>query len=882
MKIHYIGIICLLLTLCKWQSVQADNFDPSLPPEPMTKYVVTVNAEPATGASSLSGAGKYAAGSVITLSQTTADDYHFDYWTLNGQEYATTASFNYTVGDSTVHFVAHYTYTAPPTPEEQQVGISVTADPVTGGTVSGSGVYTSGHYATISAQANTNYGWAFDYWTKDGAYFSSNAIVSYQVGTEPAEFVAHFTYTEFDPLTPSEPIAKYRVYTSALPEGIATTTGSGSYNLGSTAAISTTTPSGWQFLYWTLNGHVYSNALSFNYTVGDSVALFVAVFEHLYTVNVQTNPSIGAGTVNGSGSYRAGTTVTVGVTQQPPYVFDYWTLNGVRTDKAQTFSYTVGDSSALLIAYMRDTTDNTFAPVTPPEPLVYTRITATAPNNYYFVSWNDGNTDNPRMVLLSEAENYTPVFAPVDFNVTTSATICSNEYYLLGNQRLTLSGIYKATLQSSLGSDSVVTLNLTVNPSYLFATVDTIYDGGSVHFRDTTLATAGIYRWSFKTQNGCDSIYQRQIILISDSATINILVNPTNGGSVTGAGKYPKGSLVTLTATPTTGWHFVRWHDNWTEPTRQITVNENMQAVAYFAINRYEVKFLNWDGTELKKDSVDYGSSAIAPTTPTREGYTFTGWDVAFNNIQGNLTVTAQYTPITYTVTFVDWNGMTLKTEIVNSGTSATAPTDPTREGYTFTGWDKMFNNVISNITVSAQYSINNYMVQFVDWNGTVLKTQTVTYGASATAPANPSREEYTFTGWDKAYTNITSDLTITAVYRSNFLTSVTVNVLVPSDCGMDISNGMWICWWSTDLEEHIEEMTALEGRIFTATFAPNSASYSYYVMNAEDTGISGFKRSDALENLTTETHCSEVGYSNSIYYNHPLRLLIIIIFLII
>ena len=57
-----------------------------------------------------------------------------------------------------------------------------------------------------------------------------------------------------------------------------------------------------------------------------------------------------------------------------------------------------------------------------------------------------------------------------------------------------------------------------------------------------------------------------------------------------------------------------------------------------------------------------------------------------------------------YTVTFVDWDGNVLKTEQVEQGTSATAPSNPTREGYNFTGWDVDFSNVTSDLTVTAQY----------------------------------------------------------------------------------------------------------------------------------------------------------------------------------
>ena len=56
---------------------------------------------------------------------------------------------------------------------------------------------------------------------------------------------------------------------------------------------------------------------------------------------------------------------------------------------------------------------------------------------------------------------------------------------------------------------------------------------------------------------------------------------------------------------------------------------------------------------------------------------------------------------------FLDWEGTILKTEQVEDGCSATAPATPVREGYTFTGWDKDFSNVQSDLIVTAQYEIN-------------------------------------------------------------------------------------------------------------------------------------------------------------------------------
>lgn len=132
-----------------------------------------------------------------------------------------------------------------------------------------------------------------------------------------------------------------------------------------------------------------------------------------------------------------------------------------------------------------------------------------------------------------------------------------------------------------------------------------------------------------------------------------------------------------------------------------------------------------------------------------------------------NLLYTVTYSAPTYTVTFVDWNGTVLKTTSVEKGNSATPPTSPTRTGYTFTGWDIAYTNVTSNLNIRAQYTINTYTVTFVDYNGSVLKTETVEHGSSATPPASPNRDNYAFTGWDVNYTNVTSNLTITAIYTS-------------------------------------------------------------------------------------------------------------------
>ena len=131
-------------------------------------------------------------------------------------------------------------------------------------------------------------------------------------------------------------------------------------------------------------------------------------------------------------------------------------------------------------------------------------------------------------------------------------------------------------------------------------------------------------------------------------------------------------------------------------------------------------------------------------------------------------TVTYELASVSYTVTFKDWDGSVLKTQTVASGGSATPPSNPTRDGYVFTGWSGNYTNVTENRVITAQYTIKTYTVRFLDWNGTVLDTQTINHGSNATPPPNPTRDGYTFTGWSGNYTNVTADVDIKAQYTKN------------------------------------------------------------------------------------------------------------------
>ena len=216
----------------------------------------------------------------------------------------------------------------------------------------------------------------------------------------------------------------------------------------------------------------------------------------------------------------------------------------------------------------------------------------------------------------------------------------------------------------------------------------------------------------------------------------------------------------------------------------------------------------NAEGNKLKVSNIKVmpdGVSYIAPKTytkgqllgatlsvPTRTGYTFNGWYLAdgtpVSEANGTVVSSLQsfpmdntYTLIStwkvnqYTITFDTDGGSTIAPITQDYGSAITAPANPTKTDYKFVGWDKTIPSTMpaENITIKAQWALDKFTVEFVNYDGTVLQSgdfkggATPSYTGATPTKAYDATNHYTFSGWSPAVSAVTGDVTYTAQFTA-------------------------------------------------------------------------------------------------------------------
>ena len=625
--------------------------------------------------------------------------------------------------------------------------ITVEADNTDWGTVSGGGEYHLGDTAT--AFASPNPGYEFLFWNDSITDNPIDVIV-----LSDSTFKAYFGLVE------------YLIETAVTPEGSGIVTGGGTYHYGDTVELMATANPGFEFISWI--DSVTDNPRTVIVTESQ---ICTAVFGfNQCLIQTEVRPE-GAGSVDGGGLYDYGSIVLLTAHNNPGYDFARWD-DGV-TDNPRSI---LVEGNATYIAEF-NVLEYEITTLCDPENggtvtgggIYHFGDTAvlnvTANVGFGFVRWNDGNTDNPRTVVVRENHSYTAVFGIQQCQIETSVTPEGAGTVIGG-------GLY------DYGSTILLAANN--NPGYVFD------------------------QWSDQVTDN-----PRSVFVESDSTFTAIFTplayeittssSPEGSGTVTGGGTYHYGDTAILTATPHPDFTFVCWSDGNASNPRSVIVTKDADFTAMFYLNGPE----NFTVTALANDSLlgtvegsgSYPAGALIPisATPNDNAY-FKNWDDGiidnprFVEVTQDTTFTAIFVEkeIYYTVTVKSENplmgmvyggGMYITNTVVNIGATPNS-------GFRFTRWQDGNTDNPRLVTVTADtvytaffeikptqhYTISVY---FDENQGFVMGAGTYEEGATATLAAIPN-DGHLFTKWSDENTEnprkivVDQDLFLAAFFSTN------------------------------------------------------------------------------------------------------------------
>ena len=521
------------------------DFNPTNPPEPNITKPVMVGVYPAEAGWAY-GEGNYREGSNVYIeTYSYRDDYKFLYWTINGYVYNYNTSFNYTMGDSAVVFIANYEYVAPTPPPFEPINppepyvkqnITVELDPDEGGYTEGSGSYTTGDYVWIAANLETNY--ELEYWTINGyPWHETNNAFSYVVGDTNAHFVAHIA---------EKSLLTLRTKPRAAGTSTMAINGNQFTDMlvasGKVIDFNTIGNEEYTFSHWTINGYVQSTSTSFQYTMGDSAASVVAVYDYIgvgdttlfdpdsppepdlreeITILVQSADE-SKGTVAGGGTYLYGTIDTLYAYPNEGFAFRRW--NDSVTDNPRIIQAT---QDSVFIAYFGNDTAIWNDTICYGDTLHVGDTIFYKSGHYEFYSLRTDGYFTWNIVDLTVWHQ---------MSTSLQATICAGDTFSIGEIEYTESGTYLCTLQNDLGCDSIVTLTLNVLPqveskeeyvTICYGETYTWAENGKTYTQSTTDSIL------YTTIHGCDSIVTLNLTILP--AVDNTIITDTicSGNSYT-------------------------------------------------------------------------------------------------------------------------------------------------------------------------------------------------------------------------------------------------------------------------------------------------------------------------------------------------------------
>ena len=424
-------------------------------------------------------------------------------------------------------------------------------------------------------------------------------------------------------------------------------------------------------------------------------------------------------------------------------------------------------------------------------------LEATANTGYEFSGWSDGNTDNPRTVTVENNATYTAEFAPLMYTITTNAENGSVNGGGIAayNSTIILEAVAAPGYVFKRWNDGITTASRTItvtkNDTYTAEfekvsayTITIVAKNGTVEGVKTSYAYNELATLTAVPNSHYNFVcWGDSVTTATRSLTVNLNMTLTaifaaerykitvdaENGTVTGAGEYDYGTEVTLTATANSGYKFIRWSDNETSATRTVKVETDVNLTAIFVANNaveYKVTLTAENGT-VEGGGTYYEGDIVTIKATANENYKFVKWsDGNTDNprtvtVNGNVTYTAQFEPVTYTITIVAENGKVegLKTSYAyNDVAKLTAVPN---SHYHFVSWGDSVAAATRNITVkdnmtlTAIFAIDRHSITVAAENGIVTGAGAYAYGKEVTLTAMPNTG-YKFVCWSDSVTTAT------------------------------------------------------------------------------------------------------------------------------
>ena len=687
--------------------------------------------------------GKYNAGETVTLTASTNAGYTFIGWfDDDGKRVGTELNSEIEMPSENTVFTAKW------------VKVETVSDDETAGSVTAlSGKYNAGETVTLSA--TTNAGYTFIGWYIGNSKESGEPNYQVSMPSEKTVFTAKWC----------------KVETAVSSEDAGTVIAlSGTYNAGETVTLSATTNVGYTFIGWYNENNKVSANLDCQVTMPSVDTVYTAKWSKTETAkNINE-----AGLVTElNGTYKVGDTVPVTASTNAGYTFIGWFKGDEQVSGELTYQIEMPSENTVYTAkwYKAEITKNINeageVTVLSGTYKVGDKVTVTASTNagYAFVGWYEGETEvstdfDYEITMTSENTVYTAKWskAEVKKNIEEAGEVT------------VLSGTYKV--------GDVVTVTATTNAGYAFV---------------------GWYKGSSKVSGNFDyeiEMLKENTVYTAKWSKVETAVNNEKAGSVNKLdGKYILGESVTLTASTNAGYAFVGWFKNDERVSTNLVYSVTMpsESTVYTAKwSKVETAVNNEKAGSVNKLDGKYKvGERVTLTASTNAGYTFVGWFIGAEKVNGELTYqiempskdtiyTAKWVKVETTVND-DKAGSVIKLEGKYKANESVTIKASTNAGYTFVGWFTGAEKVSGELTYQIEMPSENTVytakwckvsiVKNIETAGSVTvleETYKESEEVTITATVNSG---YLFIGWFIEDSKVSDDLSLNYVMPSENVT---------------------------------------------------------------------------------------------------------------